>query len=652
MAKQAQRLNTLLMVGLAVVLIVLSGTTLWGVHTTQDATYQVIVADREHESYQQLRYLIAAEIATQHEYALQYSTKNQSPLGQTASAIQVVLNTLLQEGEDTDLPRAHQILLLQQQLMAATAQFFHSTDQGDRVEATKTNKQIEALTTRMEQILGTAMQLEQQRRTQQVASLGQTEQTARSTAIVILIIGLVLVLAASIALHSYQSRIAATARAERRRLEQAARVDHLTSLGNHRAFVEELARVTARSRRHDEVYSLALIDIDDFKLINDQHGHSHGDHILHTLGSLLGAVRTEDYAFRLGGDEFAMLLPLTTEQGAVTCLERLRAAVMEHLHGATVSIGITTTKPGCGAIDEAILREQADAALYEAKRRGRNTVATFSEIQHTAAIISATAIMAVRRLLAEQGVSVVFQPIWDLDRETMLGYEALMRPAPEYGLAGPQEAFDIAERIGRAHELDAVCHTATLARAHELPAGALLFINLSPYTLDHDGKAAITLAEAARSAGLKPEQIVLEITERSLARSGVVSREAQRLRELGFRIALDDVGAGNAGLEMLRHVPVDYLKIDREVVAGALHNAAARSVLMAILAFAREAKIFVIAEGVETDIMLDQVIRAGSTPSGRTVRGVQGYFIGRPNAVITPIAVTYPLQSTEQPIAV
>ena len=173
MAKQAQRLNTLLMVGLAVVLIVLSGTTLWGVHTTQDATYQVIVADREHESYQQLRYLIAAEIATQHEYALQYSTKNQSPLGQTASAIQVVLNTLLQEGEDTDLPRAHQILLLQQQLMAATAQFFHSTDQGDRVEATKTNKQIEALTTRMEQILGTAMQLEQQRRTQQVASLGR-----------------------------------------------------------------------------------------------------------------------------------------------------------------------------------------------------------------------------------------------------------------------------------------------------------------------------------------------------------------------------------------------------------------------------------------------------------------------------------------------
>jgi len=438
--------------------------------------------------------------------------------------------------------------------------------------------------------------------------------------------------------------LAASLRAMVAHLRERATTDPLTGLGNHRAYHEEAGRALAHAARHGEPLALALIDLDDFKLINDQHGHTQGDRVLAALGALLRGRRAEDRAFRLGGDEFALLLPATTQERAATALERLRQEAGPRLSGATLSVGLAARVPddgagntgdAGGAGDLATLREQADAALYEAKRRGRNAVVTFGEIAGDAAIVSGATILAVRRLLAERAVTVAFQPIWDLERGVVLAYEALARPDPSYGLSGPQEAFDVAERIGRAHELDALCRAAILARAHELPRDALLFLNLSPASLDHALLAGETLVEATAAAGLTPARVVLEITERSLTRPAIVIREATRLRALGFKIALDDVGAGNAGLEMLRSLPVDYLKIDRAVVAGAPTDTTTRSVLAAILAFAREAGTFVIAEGIETEAMLDFVDRAGREPTGRTVRAVQGYLLGRPSATIS-----------------
>jgi len=449
-----------------------------------------------------------------------------------------------------------------------------------------------------------------------------------------------LVLARQVAAIRENARLYRQIEAHNRTLQALVTTDPLTGLGNHRAYHEEMPRALAHAARHGEALTLALLDLDDFKLINDQHGHTQGDRVLTSLGALLRERRTEDRAFRLGGDEFALLLPATTEEGAVAALNRLRQEAGQRLHGATVSVGLAALVPGAHTgetgetEDPAILREQADAALYEAKRRGRNAVVAFGEIREDAAIISGAKILAVRRLLAEREMTVAFQPIWDLERRAVLAYEALTRPAMAYALTGPQEAFDVAERIGRAHELDALCRAAILARAHELPPDALLFLNLSPASLDHALLAGDTLVAATLAAGLTPARVVLEITERSLARPGVVIREATRLRGLGFRIALDDVGAGNAGLEMLRLLPVDYLKIDRAVVAGAVTDTTTRSVLATILAFAREAGTFVIAEGIETEAMLDFVDRAGREPAGRTVRAVQGYLLGRPSATI------------------
>jgi EAL domain-containing protein (putative c-di-GMP-specific phosphodiesterase class I) len=242
----------------------------------------------------------------------------------------------------------------------------------------------------------------------------------------------------------------------------------------------------------------------------------------------------------------------------------------------------------------------------------------------------------VRRLLAEGRVRVAFQPIWDLQRGSIVAFEALARPAPEYGFAGPQEAFDIAERIGHAHDLDAVCRQAILARAAELPSDTLLFLNVSPQTLDHDLLAGTTLAEAVMAVGLTPERVVLELTERSVARLQVVVREAARLHSLGFKLALDDTGAGNAGLEMLSQVPVDVVKIDRGVVVKALTDRAARGVLAGIIAIARETDTYVIAEGIEDQAMLDLVRRMGARGAGLQVgvQGVQGYLLGRPSETL------------------
>jgi len=376
-------------------------------------------------------------------------------------------------------------------------------------------------------------------------------------------------------------------------LQQYAVTDHLTGLGNHRAFADEETRALAVAQRTGEGMALAMIDLDDFKQINDQYGHAHGDRVLAELGRLLRGGRAGDRAFRLGGDEFAMIMQPATEQAGVAVLNRLHHAIEKELFGATISVGIAVLESGTD--DMAALREKADSALYEAKRRGRNTIVTFGEIRENAAIVSTAKILAVRRLLAERRLSVLFQPIWRLDRGAILGYEALSRPAEDYGLDGPIEAFDIAARIGRAPELDALCREAILARAAELPKDALLFLNLSPLSLDHPLLAGEALVEGVTAAGLTPSRVVLEITERSLARPAMVARETKRLRDLGFRIALDDVGIGSTGLEMLRLAPAEYLKIDREVIAGALTDSTARSVLAAILAFAREAGTFVIA---------------------------------------------------------
>ena len=413
---------------------------------------------------------------------------------------------------------------------------------------------------------------------------------------------------------------------------QRARRDGLTDLDNHRAFQDELTARSARRRATPARVTLALLDIDDFKFENDRHGHQHGDRLLCELAELLREQRAGDRAFRLGGDEFAVLLAHTSEADADVPLERIRTAVEQRLSGVTTSIGFSAAR--ADDREPSSLWGRADAALLEAKRRGGNSIVASTEVADSVPVVTIEKVRAVRSLIDAGAVDVAFQPIWHLAGTHVLGYEALARPRSS-DLSGPGEAFEIADSIGRGHELDAVCRRATLRAAAELPKDALLFLNVSPQTLEHDGLAGDSLVLAVRGAGYEPEQVVLEITERTDARKELLIPEAARLRSLGFNLALDDVGAGNAGLEMLRALPVDFIKIDRAVVANAVADRSARAVMLAIMAFARESSSFVIAEGIETEAMLE--LARDPEPEGEVrpagAHGAQGFLLGRPAPV-------------------
>jgi diguanylate cyclase (GGDEF)-like protein len=409
--------------------------------------------------------------------------------------------------------------------------------------------------------------------------------------------------------------------------------DGLTDLPNQRAFHDEFSQAVASAARYEDPFALALLDVDDFKLINDRHGHPHGDAVLKRVADVLREARPGDRPYRTGGDEFGLSLTHTDAEGARVVSRRLSDALADA--GIVVSIGVSALRPGLQADT---LRAEADAALYEAKRQGGGRVAHFDDIRERVVVTTSEKKEAVRRLIDERRITTVFQPIWNFDGATLLGIEALTRPDPSYGLSGPAEAFDTAEQIGRVHKLDVLCVENALQFAPELDPGVLLFINLSPLTLDLDAAGDDWLRREVERAGLVPKTIVVEVTERFGGRTASVVKRLGQLRKQGFKIALDDVGTGNSGLEMLRNIEAEFVKLDRSVVTSAATEPGARAVLMAMATFARQTGAFVIAEGIEDMHTLDflRSLDSGDLASKAIIEGGQGYGLGRPSPDLIP----------------
>ena len=423
-------------------------------------------------------------------------------------------------------------------------------------------------------------------------------------------------------------------------LQRATR-DGLTDLPNQRAFQDEFPQAVAAAVRYQDPLALVVLDVDDFKFINDRHGHPHGDAVLRRVAEVLREARPGDRPYRTGGDEFALLLAHTDADGAGTLARRLSRSFVDA--GIEASIGVSALRPGrlgspaAGGADT--LRAEADAALYEAKRQGGNRSAHFDDISERVVVTTSEKKQAVRGLIDEGRLTTVFQPIWDFDAETLLGVEALTRPDPSYGLSGPAEAFDIAEQIGRVHQLDVLCVQSALRLVPKLPPGVLLFINLSPHTLDLDAEQGDWVRLAVEQAGLPPERVVIEVTERFGGRTAAVVKCLQRLRQQGFKTALDDVGTGNSGLEMLRKVDAEFVKLDRSIVTAAPTESSARAVLMAMATFARQTGAFVIAEGIEDQETL-QFLRGiddHDLQVDTIIQGGQGFGLGRPTTEM-PVA--------------
>ncbi|MDQ2906766.1 MAG: bifunctional diguanylate cyclase/phosphodiesterase [Chloroflexota bacterium] len=624
--KKNHTLSRLTSLGLTAILLVLTAFSMWAALTTQQAINRTTLSEYLNDQYQQARFAVGAEESLERKYRLEPGPEPLAAHKAAANNLINALHNIYNQGDAHDRIVVEKVLTTHQLYLIATHLMFAAVDRGNTTLAMDLDhNKIDPVFTVMQQTVNTQAISYRAEALQRLAALSTTEHLVFVSTLIVFPVGLFLLGGLLLVVRTYQRRIDEGTSTEMARLARTALTDNLTALGNHRAFHDDLQREMVSACEQGETMALAIIDIDELKLINDTSGHLQGDLVLTTFATILQQAHYSEYIYRLGGDEFAMILPHIALPDAVNVLEQLRHTAEQGLFGATISIGVAVNIAEASDIE--VLQEQAHLAAAEAKRRSHNTIVTFEDMRESVSLIAPAKVHALHRLLSEGHVNVAFQPIWDIEQNRVLSFEALTRPPADYGFNGPQEAFDIAEKIGRAHELDYLCVHAILERAAELPPDTLLFLNLTPQTLDHNVLTGAILLEAVLSAGLTPDRVVIEITERSVVRLEVVIREARSLRALGFRLALDDTGAGNAGLEMLSQLAVDFVKIDRAIVVKALTDATARTIFTSITDIARQMNSYVIAEGIEDVEMLDLVEQVGA-------HAVQGYLLGRPNQVL------------------
>ncbi|MDF1562837.1 MAG: EAL domain-containing protein [Deltaproteobacteria bacterium] len=415
--------------------------------------------------------------------------------------------------------------------------------------------------------------------------------------------------------------------------------DPLTTLYNHAFFHDSVVRELNRSTRHHLEFAILFLDVDDFKGINDSRGHLFGDEVLKKLSAILRGehqekdssfrLRKEDIAARYGGDEFALVLPSTGKDGATLKAEQLRKVVEAVDFGLaperlTVSIGVSAY-PDDGS-DHLELISCADASLYAAKRTGRNRVMAYSESirseeeggerGHRVVARHATAL---GETLHDQSLDYLYQPIIDLPSQRVFAYEALCRPTHPV-FPSPVQLLQTAQLTGRLIELGRVMRERAILPIEELPEESLLFVNLHPMEVNDE-----LLHDADSRARPHAHRIVYEITETVALRDHEHLRSVlARLREAGFRIALDDLGAGYAGLSTLAALRPDFVKIDMSLVRGINQDSGKARLLRHILDYAHGEGMQVIAEGVETAEERDTVLELGC-------HLLHGYLFGHPS---------------------
>ena len=407
-------------------------------------------------------------------------------------------------------------------------------------------------------------------------------------------------------------------------------LDPITGLGNHRAFQEELHRQIEGAMRKDYPVALAIVDLDDLKRVNDEYGHAGGDQLLASMGRLLvGISRAADRAFRIGGDEFALILPHSNAADAHAVVRRLLAAALssETAFGHAFSFSAGVSAFPSPSQDGSRLLRNADAALYWAKRHGRTDVQVYDPERHGVSDDTRSTpelAQAIDQITGQRTLVPVFQPIYDLGSGTPVGFEGLVRPGEGADFRDATALFTAAEVADRTVELDMIAIETIAAAAGAVLGDAYLSVNLSPRTLEADQFRVSELVSSLGRHGLTPDRVVLELTEREAIEDvDVLRTNLEACRTAGFRIAADDVGAGNAGLRLLSELEFDIVKIDLSLVQGGVMRDSALAVLSAIQDIAARSSATVVAEGIETVDQLDVIREAGIT------RG-QGYLLAMP----------------------
>jgi diguanylate cyclase len=405
--------------------------------------------------------------------------------------------------------------------------------------------------------------------------------------------------------------------------------DALTDLPNRTMFkrMADIELISARKRRRHT--TIAIIDLDRFKDVNDTLGHQNGDQLLAMIGDRLRAeLRHPDAVARFGGDEFGVVLSDTDDSMAV--LSRLREVIQGELEvdglplSIEASIGFVVAPNDGDSVDE--LLQRADVAMYVAKS-ARSGVVRYNETQDHFDPANLTLVTELRHAIASQQLVLHYQPKIDTASDTVSGVEALVRwQHPTLGLIYPDRFIPLVEQTDLIDELTdwVVQHALSDLRLFG-PAGEALqmSVNVSARNLGHVDFVARILQRLAESE-VSPSRLTVEVTETSLMADP--ERAATSLLEMslaGVRISIDDFGSGQTSLGLLANLPIAELKIDRSFIHDVHRNSANASIVRSMVELGHQLDLVVVAEGVETNEELDVVISTGCDI-------IQGYYFARP----------------------
>ncbi len=429
---------------------------------------------------------------------------------------------------------------------------------------------------------------------------------------------------------------------ERRQAEARIRFmahhDALTGLPNRLLFRERMEAALERIRRPSDALAVLCLDLDYFKDVNDTLGHPAGDALLEAVARRLrGCVRTGDVVARLGGDEFAILQfseeqPGDAESLAQRIVEALRQPYQIEGQPAIVSVSIGIAIASESGVSADLLLKCADLALYRAKADGRSTY-RFFEARMDAEIQARRAIeLDLREALARTELEVFYQPVLDLRRRTVSGFEALLRwRHPERGMVSPAQFIPIAEDLRLIAPIGDWVLRRACDDAGSWPEHVKIAVNLSPMQFRTDDLVS-TVERALARSGLPAHRLEIEITESTLLQNNdKVMSTLHQLHALGVRIALDDFGTGYSSLSYLRSFPFDKIKIDQSFVRDIGSRPDCLAIVTSIASLARQLGMSTTAEGVETAEQLTELQAAGCDE-------VQGFYFDRPKPLAATLA--------------
>lgn len=418
-------------------------------------------------------------------------------------------------------------------------------------------------------------------------------------------------------------------------LERLAHFDMLTGLPN-RVLIGERVRQLMRSHARDgQRMALVYIDIDHFKLINDSYGLELGNQVLLEVATRLQqAISPTDTVARPGGDEFVLVLSALDDDGALNLmLKRLQAVLGEPLKVGelrlqlTASIGVTAY-PQAEELEPDQLLRQADQAMYEAKRLGRNAIRYFDAELELAYRQRQDSLRRLRQAFEAGEFILHYQPKVNLRSGELRGVEALIRwQHPERGIVMPGEFLSVIEGDPLSHQLDIWVLASALRQVAEWQAAGLevgVAVNVSPGALLRGNLLEALQQELAANPQVDPRSLTLEVVETSILEDiGKINQLTVACAELGVRFALDDFGTGFSSLSHLKHLPIRQLKVDQSFVRDMLKDPDDLAIIEGVVRLGQAFGLEVLAEGVETDEHVRALLNLGCELA-------QGYRIARP----------------------